>query len=93
MSTRTRTRAIAVASVLLTAAITGGTALLPSAAHAAEPRDVRAQAQTRAGVQASPSAHRDGNGEDTGTLAGGALAFTATGIALAFGIRMRSRQH
>jgi hypothetical protein len=93
LSSRTRTRAIAVASVLLTAAITGGTALLPTAAHAAEPHDVRAQAQTRAQVQSSPSARDGGDGEDTGTLAGGALAFTATGIALAFGIRLRGRQH
>ena len=93
MSTRTRTRAIAVASVLLTAAITAGTALLPSAAHAAEPHDMRTQAQGRAQVQASPPARDGADGDDTGTLAGGALAFTATGVALAFGIRMRSRQH
>jgi hypothetical protein len=93
LSTRTRTRAIAVAAVLLTAGVTAGTALLPSSAHAAEPRDVRAQVQGRAQVQASPSARSGGGGEDTGTLAGGALAFTATGVALAFGIRLRGRQH
>jgi hypothetical protein len=93
LSNRARTRAIAVAAVLLTAAVTAGTALLPTSAHAAEPREVRAQAQGRAQVQASPSARSVGDGEDTGTLAGGALAFTATGVALAFGIRLRGRQH
>ncbi|MHA6762413.1 hypothetical protein [Streptacidiphilus sp. PAMC 29251] len=87
MSTRTRTRAITVASVLLTAAITGGTALLPSAAHAAEPRSAHAAAP----VEAQPTARGGDAGEDTGALAGGALAFTATGVALAFGIRHRSR--
>jgi hypothetical protein len=54
---------------------------------------MRTQAQGRAQVQASPPARDGADGDDTGTLAGGALAFTATGVALAFGIRMRSRQH
>lgn len=92
MSTRNRTRAIAVASVVLTVAITGGTALLPTAAHAAEPYSGYAVG-SHVQVQASPPARSSDAGDDAGALAGGALAFTATGVALAIGIRHRSRQH
>ncbi|MFC1413877.1 hypothetical protein ACEZCY_32485 [Streptacidiphilus sp. N1-12] len=88
MSTRARTRVIAVASVLLTAAITGGTALLPTAAHAVEPRHTQAAVQ----AETHPPVTGDGDTDDTAALAGGALAFTATGVVLAIGIRRRSRQ-
>ena len=81
MSARARARVAAAAAVLLTAAITGATALLPTDAHAAVREDP------------SPAVQTVGAGGDTAALATGAGVFTGAGVALAFGISRRSRQH
>jgi hypothetical protein len=81
MSARARARVAAAAAVLLTAAITGATALLPTDAHAAVREDRGATVQTA------------GSGGDTAALATGAVVFTGTGVALAFGISRRGRHH
>ncbi|WP_042396330.1 hypothetical protein [Streptacidiphilus carbonis] len=75
MSTRVRIAVVAVA-VLLTAAVTGCTVLLPTAAHAAEPTRV---------------AHSSSDGTDAGMLAWGAAAFIGTGVVLMIGISRHGR--
>ena len=73
----TRVRIAVIAAVLLTAAVTGCTVLLPTAAHAAEPTRVAHSNST--------------DGTDTGVLAWGAAAFIGTGVVLMIGINRHGR--
>ncbi|TDU05824.1 hypothetical protein EDD99_4357 [Streptomyces sp. 846.5] len=73
----TRVRIAVIAAVLLTAAVTGFTVLLPTAAHAAE---------------ATRVAHSDSSdGTNAGVLAWGAAAFIGTGLVLMIGISRHGR--
>jgi hypothetical protein len=65
-----------IAAVLLTAAVTGFTMLLPTAAHAAE---------------ATRVAHSSSDGTNTGVLAWGAAAFIGTGLVLMVAISRHGR--
>ena len=73
----TRVRIAVIAAVLLTAAVTGCTVLLPTAAHAAE--------ATRVAHSGSS------DGTSTGVLAWGAAAFIGTGVVLMIGINRHGR--
>ena len=73
----TRVRIAVIAAVLLTAAVTGCTVLLPTAAHAAE---------------ATRVAHNSSSdGTNAGVLAWGAAAFIGTGVVLMIGINRHGR--
>ncbi|MFC1400373.1 MULTISPECIES: hypothetical protein [Streptacidiphilus] len=76
MSARVRRIVVIATAVLLTAAVTGCTMLLPTAAHAAEPTRV---------------AHSSSDTTDTGVLAWGAAAFIGTGLVLMIGINRHGR--